>query len=215
MIPLTPLLIATRPVLLELLSGSTPAIVAAGSFADVGNKLQMTVVVAAALPGLIKFDLFYWWAGVLWGPRIIQWLGGRGKRGNRDGRWAAAVRAAERRGPRYAGPAVMLAAFLPGAPTPLIYAAAGWVGLGPFAFLLFDAIGSTVWAVLLAVFGYQLGPSGVAAANLVSRYALVATLVLLAGFAAPHAWRVARAWRVRSRVRARPGPAPGTSGDLP
>ena len=205
MIPLTPVLIATRPVLLELLSGSTPAIVAAGSFSDVTNKLQMTVVVAAALPGLIKFDLFYWWAGVLWGPRVMHWLGTRGGRG---GRWMAAVRTADRRGPRFAGPAVMLAAFLPGAPTPLIYAAAGWVGLGPLAFLLFDAMGSTVWAVMLAVFGHQLGPSGVVAANLISRYALLATVALLAAVTAPHVWRVARARRARSRLRAGPGPAP-------
>jgi membrane-associated protein len=209
LIPLTPVLIASRPVLLELLSGSTPAIVAAGSFSDVSTKLQLGVVVAAALPGLMKFDLFYWWAGVLWGPRIMHRLGRRG------GRWGAAVRATEKRGPRFAAPAVTLAAFLPGAPTPLIYAAAGWVGLRPVAFLLADAIGSAVWAVMLAVFGYELGPSGVAAANLVSRYALVATIVLLAAVAAPHAWRVARARRSRSRLGAASDPAPGTSGELP
>jgi membrane-associated protein len=214
-IPLTPMLIATRPVLLELLTGSTAAIVAAGSFSDVGNKLQMTVVVAGALPGLMTFDLFYWWAGVLWGPRIVRWLEARYAGGKRDRRWVGAVRAAERRGPRFAGPAVMLAAFLPVVPAPLIYAAAGWVGLGPVAFLLSDVVGSTAWAVVLAVFGYQLGPSGVAAANLVSRYALLATIVLLAAAAAPQAWRMGRGWRARSRLRARSAPEPDASGPLP
>jgi membrane protein DedA with SNARE-associated domain len=214
-IPLTPMLIATRPVLLELLTGSTPAIVAAGSFADVGNKLQLTVVVAAALPGLMTFDLFYWWAGVLWGPRIVRWLMARYAGGKHDRHWVATVRAVEQRGPRFAGPAVMLAAFLPVVPAPLIYAAAGWVGLGPLAFLLSDVVGSTAWAVVLAVFGYQLGPSGVAAANLVSRYALLAIVVLLAAVAAPHAWRAVRAWRARSRLRAGSAPEPDTSGQLP
>jgi membrane-associated protein len=211
MIPLTPVLIATRPVLLELLAGSTPSIVAAGSFSGVSDKLQMTVVVAAALPGLIKFDMFYWWAGALWGPQVMHWFGRRG------GRWEATVRLAERRGGRYAAPAVMISAFLPGAPTPLIYAAAGWTGLGPLAFFLSDAAGSTIWAVMLATFGHELGANGVAAANLVSRYALIATLILLAIFTAPHAWHAARAWRARSRARldAQPDPAPETPGQLP
>jgi membrane-associated protein len=194
MIPLTPVLIATRPVLLELLSGSTTSIVAAGAFSDIDSKLQMTVVVAAALPGLMKFDLLFWWAGVLWGRRAMQRLGTRGSR------WAAAIAVLERRGPRFAGPVVTLAAFLPGAPTPVIYAAAASVGLGPVAFLIFDLIGSTVWAILLAVLGYNLGSNGVAAANLVSRYALISTLVLLAAALAPQAWRVARAWRARTRT---------------
>ena len=66
-IPLTPALIATHPVLLELLTGSNSSIVAAGAFSDVGGKLQLAVVVAAALPGMMRFDWVYWWAGRLWG----------------------------------------------------------------------------------------------------------------------------------------------------
>jgi membrane-associated protein len=208
-IPITPVLISTRPVLLEMLAGSTSSIVAAGAFSDVDSKLQMTVVVAAALPGLMKFDLFYWWAGVLWGRRAMVWLGTRG------GRWAAAVRWVERRGPRFAGPLVTVSAFLPGTPTPLIYAAAGSAGLGPVVFLIFDLIGTTAWATLLAVLGYNLGPDGVTAANLVSRYALIAILVMLAIALAPQAWRIARAWRSRSRARTRPGRPPGTPENAP
>jgi membrane-associated protein len=206
MIPLTPLLIVTHPVLLELLSGSTSSIVAAGAFSDIDSKLQMTVVVAAALPGLMKFDLFYWWAGVLWGRRALMWFGSHG------GRTADTVSVLERRGPRFAGPIVALSSFLPGAPTPLIYAAVGSVGLGPIAFLIFDTIGSTAWAILLGVLGYQLGPSGVAVANLVSRYTLISALVLLAIALAPQGWHLLRA--LRARARARPG-HPDTPGNTP
>jgi membrane protein DedA with SNARE-associated domain len=191
MIPLTPALIAAHPVLLEALSGSTPAIVAAGSFSDVDNKFQLGVVIAAALPGLMKFDPLYWWAGVLWGHRSAQWLG------HHSGRAAAIARRAERRGSRLAGPVVLLAAFLPGAPAPLIYAAAGWVGLRLLPFLIFDLIGSAAWAAVLAWLGFQIGPSGVAAANLISRYALAVTIVLLVLAVAPHAWRFHRARRKR------------------
>jgi membrane-associated protein len=193
MIPLTPALIATHPVLLESLSGSTPAIVAAGSFADIDSKFQMGVVIASALPGLMKFDILYWWAGVLWGHRSVEWLG------HHSSRAAAIARRAEQRGSRLAGPVVLLAAFLPGAPAPLIYAVAGWVGLRWLPFLIFDLVGSTAWAAVLAWLGYAIGPSGVAAANLISRYALLATIVLLVIALAPHAWQFQRARRRRAR----------------
>jgi membrane-associated protein len=207
MIPLTPALIATHPVLLEVLSGSTPSIVAAGAFSDVDNKLQLSVVVAAALPGLMKFDVLFWWAGVLWGHRAVEWLG------HHHIRAAAAARRAEQRGWRFAGPLVLLSSFLPGAPTPLAYATAGWVRLRLLPFLVFDVIGSLAWAALLAGFGYELGPSGVTAANLVSRYALLATIALLAIAGAPHAWHVLRVRRRRAAARRRLATPTGTSAD--
>src|SRR5260370_493664 len=102
----------------SLLSGSTSSIVAAGAFSGIESKLQLTVVVAAALPGMMKFDLLFWWAGVLWGHRIAEMLGRRSRRA------AAFAPHAEQRSPRLAGAAVRLSAFLP-VPPPLIYAAAG------------------------------------------------------------------------------------------
>ncbi len=191
MIPLTPALIATRPVLLEMLSGSNSAIVAAGAFSDIDSKLQLAVVVSAALPGMLRFDWVIWWAGRLWGHRIVAKLGAHSPR------TAAMAAAAERRGTRFAGPAVLFSAFLPisGAP---VYAAAGWVGLPLIPFMILDAIGCAAWAALLGTAGYLLGPAGVRVADLVSRYALatVGVLVLLA--VAPHAWH---AWRSRARAR--------------
>jgi membrane-associated protein len=198
-IPLTPILIASHPVLLEALSGSTPAIVAAGAFADIDSKLQMTMVVAAALPGLMKFDVIYWWAGVLWGHRCLEWLG------QHSSRAAAIARRAEQGGARWAGPVVLLSAFLPGTPAPLIYAAAGWMRLRLLPFLICDLIGSLAWAALLAGLGYELGPRGVHAANLISRYALLATIALLVMALAPHAWQLRRAHRRRAEEAAGSG----------
>jgi membrane protein DedA with SNARE-associated domain len=197
MIPLTPGLIATRPVLLEVLSGSTSSVVAAGAFSDIDSKLQLTVVVAAALPGLMKFDLLYWFAGVLWGHRIVERLARRSRHA------AVFAQRAEQRGSRFAGTAVLLSAFLP-VPAPLVYAAAGWAGLRLVPFVIFDLIGSAAWAALLAVLGYLLGTNGVAAANLVSRYALVTMIVLAAIALAPHAWHVLHARRA-ARARSRAG----------
>src|SRR5438105_428819 len=74
-IPLTPALISSHPVLLELLTGSTSSIISAGAYSGVDSKLELTLVVVAALPGIMRFDWVYWWAGRLWGHRIVERLG--------------------------------------------------------------------------------------------------------------------------------------------
>jgi membrane protein DedA with SNARE-associated domain len=189
-IPLTPALIATHPVLLELLTGSNSSIVAAGAFSDVGSKLQLAVVVAAALPGMMRFDWVYWWAGRLWGHSIVVRLG------HRSPRSAALASFAETRGRRFAGPLVALAAFLPSGASAAVYAAAGWAGLPLLSFILFDTLGSAAWTALLATGGYLLGSEGVTLANLASRYAFATVCVLVAAMIAPplwHSWRERRA----------------------
>jgi len=194
-IPLTPALIATHPVLLELLTGSNSSIVAAGAFSDVGSKLQLAVVVAAALPGMMRFDWMYWWAGRLWGHSIVVRLG------HRSPRVAALASFVETRGRRFAGPLVALAAFLPSGASTAVYAAAGWAGLPLLSFILFDTLGSAAWTALLATGGYLLGSEGVTLANLASRYAFATVGVLVAAMIAPPLWH---SWRER---RARKPPA--------
>jgi hypothetical protein len=136
----------------------------------------------------MKFDLLFWSAGTLWGNRIMELLARRSRRA------AALTGHAEHRRPRLAALAVLLAAFLP-VPSPLIYAAAGWAGLRLLPFIILDLIGSAVWAALLAVLGYLLGTSGVAAANLMSHYALASIAVLTAIAIAPQAWHALRPCR--------------------
>ncbi len=193
-IPLIPALIATHPVLLELLTGSNSGIVAAGAFSGVSSKLQLAVVIVAALPGLMRFDWVFWWAGRLWGHRIVE------KLGHRSPRSAALARIVERRGSRFAGPLVALSAFLPGGTSAVIYAAAGWAGLPLYLFVVFDTIGTAAWTTVLALIGHLLGREGITLAGLVSRYALVTICVLVAAMFGPHLWR---AWRERSKAGAR------------
>jgi membrane-associated protein len=200
MIPLTPMLIAIHPVLLEVLSGSTLSIVVAGAVTVIDRALPLWLVIVAALPGLMMFDPLYWWAGARWGRRAVNWLTRRSRRAGALAGWVG------RREARFTGPLVMLAAFLPGIPAPLVYAAAGWAGLRLAWFLIWDAAGSLAWAALLAWLGYQLGPDGVAVANLVSRYALISMAALAVIAAAPRAWRVLSA---RRGIPRRPGGASG------
>jgi len=190
MIPLTPEFIASRPMLLELLSGSNSSIVAAGSFAALHGKGRLLLVVGAALPGMLRFDWVIWWAGRLWGRRVVE------KLGSHSPRTAAVVAAAERQGTRFARPAVLASALLPVSGAP-VYAAAGWVGLPLVTFVILDAIGCAAWATVLAICGYLLGDRGVRAADLVARYAVLSIAVLLVLAIVPHLWH-ARQTRRRS-----------------
>jgi len=210
-IPLTPELISTHPVLLELLTGSTSSIMAAGAYSDVESKLQLTLVVVAALPGIMRFDWAFWWAGRLWGHRIVERLG------ERSPRMARLAILAETRGQRWVGPLVALAAFLPSGASTAVYAAAGWTGLPLVVFVLWDTLGSATWISVVAFGGYLLGSTGVTLAELVSRYATVTIVVLVITLIAPQAWRSWREWRAGKApagpgVAAPPVPAPAGEG---
>jgi membrane protein DedA with SNARE-associated domain len=197
-IPLTPALISTHPVLLELLTGGSSSIAAAGAYSDVDGKLQLVIVVAAALPGMMRFDWVFWWAGRLWGHRIVERLG------HRSPRSAALARIVETRGRRFAGPLVALAAFLPAGASAAVYAAAGWAGLPLLQLVLFDTLGSAAWAALVAVGGSLLGSEGVTLASLASRYAIATICVLVAVMIAPQLWHL---WRERRARKPRTGDA--------
>jgi membrane-associated protein len=171
LLPFRASLVGTHPIVSVLLNGSTEAIVSAAAFAKVGHG-SIVVVLLASIPGLMKFDIIYWWAGRLWGERVIQIFSGRGKRSqkfvarvNRSGRWLT-------------WPAVVLSPFLP-IPNALIYAAAGWTGMNWLTFLVLDAIGSLAWAGMLAGLGWALGQSAVNVAQEISKYGLWVTIAIV------------------------------------
>src|SRR5260370_40129058 len=68
MIALTPSLIASHPLLLDMLSGSNPAVMAAGSFFAVQVKLPLAAYMNRAPPALLKFDWELRWRGRRSGP---------------------------------------------------------------------------------------------------------------------------------------------------
>lgn len=185
MIPMTPLLIATHPVTLEMLAGSNASVVAAGAFSDVRGTPHPALLVVAALPAMMRSDWIMWWAGRRWGHRVIDKLDRR-----RGGRLGSRLR--NGRGKWFAAPLVALGAFMPGGTQSPLYAMAGWLGLPLYAFLLADVIGTAAWVALLTMSGYLLGPNGVSLAHLVAHYALLAICVPVVTAIVPHAWR---AWR--------------------
>jgi membrane protein DedA with SNARE-associated domain len=171
LLPFVAPLVGTHPVLLEVLNGNTAAIISAAAFVRIGHG-SLVVVLLAAIPGLMKFDVFYWWAGRLWGERIIALLSGRR---NRGGRYMARV---QRWGRKFTWPAVVIAPFLP-IPTAIIYVVVAWAGMRLVTFLILDAIGSLLWAGMLAGLGYELGHHAVVVAQEISHYGLWISIALV------------------------------------
>jgi len=189
--PLRPLLIARHTTLLVLLTGSTESLIAAGAYVHVG-RLPLLPVLPAALVGLMKFDVLYWWAGKLWGPRVAEFLtGGRAS----DGRWRRWIQWWQRRlsgiVSRFTPLAVVAAPFLP-IPSSLLYAAAGWEGMRWVWFLLFDAAGELLWTGLLLWLGYSLGQRAVRVVEAISEYGLWISLAIIALVMARVVWVTAR-----------------------
>lgn len=189
--PLRPLLIAHHTTLLVLLTGSTEGLIAAGAYIDVGRR-PLLPILGAALVGLMKFDVLYWWAGRLWGPRVTEFLTGRQAS---KGRWRRWVDWWQRRlsgvVSRFTPVAVVLAPFLP-VPSALFYAAAGWEGMGLGWFLLFDAIGELLWAGVLLWLGALLGERAVRAVEAISTYGLWVSLAIVVLIMARAVWTTAR-----------------------
>jgi membrane-associated protein len=167
LLPLRVSLIGTHPVIAELLNGSTESIISAAAFASTGHG-TLAVVLLASIPGLMKFDLLFWWAGRLWGERFIMAMPG----GQRAAKYMARV---QRTGWRLTWPAMVLSSFLP-VPRAIIDVIVGWAGMRVVTFLILDMIGVLLWAGLLAGLGYTLGHDAVVAAQTVSHYSLWVTI---------------------------------------
>ena len=168
-------LLGTHPLVSVLLNGSTEAIVSSAAFARVGHG-SLIVVLLVSIPGQMKFDLIYWWAGRLWGEKIINLFAGRSERQRRRGlKFVARV---NRWGRWFTWPAVVISPFLP-VPNAIVYAVAGWTGMSWVTFLVLDAIGSLAWAGMLAGLGYALGQRAVSVAETVSKYGLWVTIAIV------------------------------------
>lgn len=168
LLPFRASLVGTHPLLLVLLNGSTEGLVSAAAFARTGHG-SLTVLLLVAIPGLMKFDLIYWWAGRLWGERVIHLFAGQRERQRRRG--LKFVERINRWGPKFTWPAIIITPFLP-LPNAIVYAVAGWTGMSWVTFLILDAIGSLAWAGMLAGLGYELGHRAVSVAQEISRYGL-------------------------------------------
>lgn len=195
-LPFRASLVGHHPVVLELLNGSTEGIVAAAAFARVGHG-SLVVVLLAGIFGFMKLDFLYWWAGRLWGERVIMLLFGNRGRGPK---YMARV---QRWGRKFLWPAMVVVPFIP-IPSAVVYVIAGWAGMRLTTFLILDAIGSLLWVATLAGLGYAMGHHAVVVAQAISHYGLWVSIGLIVVVV------VAQVRSARTRARVAAGARAGT-----
>ncbi len=171
LIPLRPMLIGNHPLLLELLTGSMTSIVTAGAFARVGD-VPLLLAIVSAVPGMIMFDPFFWWAGRRWGRGMLNVFAGRSRRGERM------IARAERIGHRLGWLGVVLAYYLP-VPAAIVFVIAGWTGMRLVTFVLLDITAALLWIGLLVGLGWYLGQDAVDVAKTISHYGLYVSIALV------------------------------------
>jgi membrane protein DedA with SNARE-associated domain len=168
--PLKPFLIASHPIALEFLTGDLVAIGAAAAFARLGEAPLWLVILAGAV-GMVKFDWLTWWTGRQWGEGIIRMF-------TTNARVLRFAGRATELSPWILGAAVLLA-MLPGVPTAVVYAMAGWAGMRLTVFLLLDLGGAMLMSGLVAALGYWSGQRAVDVVLLVDKYATVVSLSMI------------------------------------
>jgi membrane-associated protein len=189
-IGLTPSLLAHHGVLLEALAGTNAAIVSGGAFARIGQD-SLLLVVLAPLCGVALYDVFFWWAGRLWGEKIVAFY----TRGNpRAARWVdRAERLVRRRGVL----ALAVVYYLP-LPNIVIYVSCGISGMSLWMFIIGDVVGTLLWVALLVGLGWAIGHPAVHVVNEIGHYSLLITIALVVVLIALAARRARRASRQAS-----------------
>ena len=168
--PLKPFLVASHPVLLEFVTGDLVAVGAGAAFARLGEA-PLWLVVAAGAIGMIKFDWLAWWAGRQWGAGIVRIF----TTSEHAQRFAAGV---AERNPWSLRLAVVIAV-LPGVPTAVVYAAAGWARMRLVTFLLLDLVGALLMTAVVAGLGYSLGQRAVDVVLMIDRYASAVSMTMI------------------------------------
>lgn len=171
-IPFRPFLLASHPVLLELVTGSLSAIGAGAAFARVGET-SLWLVVLAGVVGMVKLDWLFWLAGRRWGARVLALFA--------PGPWAARFVERLRTAKPWLLCLAVMAGALPGVPSVAVYCLAGLSRMRLATFVIFDALGALVMVGLVAGLGYGLGQHAVDLVLLVDRYALWVSLALIVG----------------------------------
>jgi membrane protein DedA with SNARE-associated domain len=199
--PLKPFLLASHPVLLALVTGDLVAIGAGAAFARLGEA-PVWLVVAAGATGMVKFDWLAWWAGRQWGAGIIRIF----TTSEHAQRFAARV---AERNPWILRLAVVIAV-LPGIPTAVVYAAAGWARMRLVTFLLLDLVGAVLMTAVIAGLGYSLGQRAVDVVLTIDRYASMVSLTMITvALLIP----VMKRWIQHSRLSQRARPATNDNAD--
>jgi membrane protein DedA with SNARE-associated domain len=164
LLAITPELLAHHDLTLEAVGGSMVSIATGGALASQGRE-PIVLVVLAPLTSVLLYDVFYWWAGTLWGqPFIARFVA-------QTPRWDRRTARAEELVRRHGVWALVAAYFLP-VPIVLVQAFCGVSGMPLWRFVLGDGFALLLRVGVLVGLGYAIGEPAVRLAMTVSRYGL-------------------------------------------
>jgi membrane protein DedA with SNARE-associated domain len=175
--PLTPALLGSHPLLLEILSGSTVSEVTVGAHSRL-HELPLWVAIAAGVPGTMMFDWVFWWAGQRWGDRALHMFLGRDSSPRGVARREARIARLERATRRWGWALVPLAYYLP-VPSFLVYVAAGLSGMRLRTFLALDLLGTLLWVGPIVGLGYAIGKPAVDVVDRIDHYSTYLTIAVV------------------------------------
>jgi membrane protein DedA with SNARE-associated domain len=173
LLPFRPVLLGANPYLLAALGGSRTSAVTIGALAATGVGFWPVGLLLGTF-GSVKFDWLFWWAGKLWGHRLIEIVAGRSARAARN-----AARA-ERLARRFGTLAIVLTYVLP-LPSGVVYATVAAAGMRLRSFLLIDIGAAAVTRAIFIYLGYQIGEPAVRVVEIISRYSWYLSIALLIG----------------------------------
>lgn len=173
LLPLRPVLLGANPYLLAALGGSRTSAVTIGALAATGLGWWPLGLMLGTF-GAVKFDPVFWWAGKLWGRGMLELVAGRSPRAARN------AERAERLTKKYGVVAVLLGYVIP-LPSAVIYATLGATGMRLRTFVLIDVIGAGSTRAIYIYLGYRIGQPAVDVVEVIAKYSLWLSLVLLAG----------------------------------
>lgn len=174
----------TVPYVSAWLNGGRTALVAVGALTSVNadpHHWWLWTWLAATV-SVIKWDLLFWWAGRLWGRKILDTWGGQRPRAKR---WTDLLERFTRRHP---GGAILLT-YLPIPFTAVIYAAAGSSGVSLKRFALLDLCWAALFNGLYMYLGFRIGRPAVQLLELYGRYAMWVSIAMLVGMLAWMWWK--------------------------
>lgn len=174
LLPLRPVLLAANPYVLAALGGSRTSTVTIGALAAVGQGHVLLGLLLSTF-GTMKFDWLFWWAGKLWGRGLVEMVAGHSARSARN------AERAERLAKKYGAAAILLTYVVPLLPGAVVYASVAIAGMRLRTFLAIDIAGAVLTRALYLYLGYRIGQPAVDVVEVIAKYSLWISLVLLAG----------------------------------
>lgn len=172
-LPFKALILSFSTYALAAFSGSNIAMIDIGARMRIGHEPYWWLGLLAAALTSIKFDWVFWWAGKLWGLKVIAMFTGPSK-------WAQRMaKVAERWAKRFGGAAIFLSWFVPFIPNVIVYAFVGLTGMRLRIFLLIDFIGAVLYRSIFLYLGYQIGAPAKVVIDKIASYSWYITIALI------------------------------------